>query len=600
MDFVRAKSKKKNRKLLLQVGFAIIPLFLLMMAAVAYSMYKSTVNSVLEAQNERMAEVLANSFSKAMLSKDSFFYDFALDHPQLYDVDLKIPSNEPSWSFYNRILGLDISDEEHELIIDNMYTDDVNWNTDWLKKQSEEIQLYSVASFFGINLSIQDFDTDVKNYDSLFLIDVREPNVGFVYFENNNSDGNRTLGDRLDLELSSHPALQSLIDDPRDEIVYERTADFIKEGSQYIGYMPFISDGKVFAVLGISYNWSNLNSIMLVSLRNAASVGIGGMLLVMIALFVVLYRMAIKPVGRLQNSVCEYIETKDSEKIISEMQSVENNNELGLLSDNIAELAHEIDEYTAENIRLAGERERVAAELDMAKNIQSAQVPSVFPDRSEFEIYASMTPAKEVGGDFYDFFFIDEDHLALVIADVSGKGVPAALFMMMSRMLINNFASMGLEPAEVLTRTNEKVCENNEEKMFVTVWLGILEISTGKITASNAGHEYPVIRKPDGSFELFKDKHCFVIGGVEEMRYKQYEFTLEKGGTLFVYTDGVPEATDSGENMYGTDRLLKVMNLDPEASPKKILETVHEDVNRFVGDAPQFDDLTMLCIKLKK
>ena len=603
MTIIRAKSKKKNRKLLLQVGFVIIPLFLMMIAAVAHSMYRSIVNSVLESQNTRLADYLDDSFTKSMLSKDRFFYDFALEHPQLYSKELSIPMEESSLSYYNRKFSLGITEEKYEEILNNLYTGDSHWNAEWLKTQPENVQMYCVATYFGINLSIRSYDTDVKRYNSLFLIDLREGSRGFVYFESNNSDGNRKLGDRLELDLSDHPALKSLAEDPRDEIVYEKATNFIRSGSQYIGYMPFYQDGEVYAVLGIAFNWSSLNDIMMISLRNAATVGIGGMIVLMIALIVVLYRMAIKPVGRLQNSVCEYIGTKDSKKIISDMEKVKNNNEVGLLSDNIAELAREIDEYTAENIRLAGERERVAAELDMAKNIQAGQIPSsfpAFPDRTDFEIYASMTPAKEVGGDFYDFFLIDEDHLALVIADVSGKGIPAALFMMMSKMLINNFASMGLEPAEVLRRANEKICENNEQKMFVTVWLGILEISTGKIIASNAGHEYPIIKQPDGSFELFKDKHSFVVGGDEGMKFRQYEFTLGKGGTLFVYTDGVPEATDSEENMYGTDRLVKVLNSIPGASPQEILETVHRSVNEFVGNAPQFDDLTMLCIELKK
>ena len=209
-----------------------------------------------------------------------------------------------------------------------------------------------------------------------------------------------------------------------------------------------------------------------------------------------------------------------------------------------------------------------------------------------------MTPAKEVGGDFYDFFLIDNDHLGMVMADVSGKGVPAALFMMMSKILVNNFAMMGSSPAKVLEQVNTQICKNNDEEMFVTVWFGVLEISTGKITAANAGHEYPIIKKPDGSFELFKDKHGFVIGGMEGMRYKEYEFTLEKGGVLFLYTDGVAEATNSKNELFGTERMLETLNAQPEACPKEMLDNMKKSVDSFVGDAPQFDDLTMLGVKL--
>jgi sigma-B regulation protein RsbU (phosphoserine phosphatase) len=186
----------------------------------------------------------------------------------------------------------------------------------------------------------------------------------------------------------------------------------------------------------------------------------------------------------------------------------------------------------------------------------------------------------------------------MVMADVSGKGVPAALFMMMSKILVNNFAMMGGSPAKVLEQVNSQICKNNDEEMFVTVWFGVLEISTGKITAANAGHEYPMLKKADGSFELFKDKHGFVIGGMDGMKYKEYEFTLERGGTLFLYTDGVAEATNAKNELFGTERMLEALNADPNAAPKILLENMKNAVDEFVGDAPQFDDLTMLGVKL--
>jgi sigma-B regulation protein RsbU (phosphoserine phosphatase) len=204
-----------------------------------------------------------------------------------------------------------------------------------------------------------------------------------------------------------------------------------------------------------------------------------------------------------------------------------------------------------------------------------------YPEHTDFDIYASMTPAKEVGGDFYDFFMLDEDHIALLIADVSGKGVPAALFMMMAKIQIEDHAKMGLSPKEVLERTNEAILCNNKDRMFVTVWFGILEISTGKIIAANAGHEYPLIRQPGKAFELFKDKHGFVLGAVPGKKYQEYEFTLEKGGTLFVYTDGVPEATRGDNELFGNERMLDATNEIPDGSPQELLTHVHGAVNRF-------------------
>jgi len=246
------------------------------------------------------------------------------------------------------------------------------------------------------------------------------------------------------------------------------------------------------------------------------------------------------------------------------------------------------------------EANRLDTELTMATRIQADTLPNIFPafpDREEFNIYASMKPAKEVGGDFYDFFLIDDDHLGIVMADVSGKGVPAALFMMISKILVQNYASMGLEPKEVLANVNRQICKNNREDMFVTVWFGSLNLSTGKLMAGNAGHEYPVLKKPDGHFELVKDKHGLVIGGMDGVKYSQYELQLDPGAKLFIYTDGVAEATNAANELFGTERMVEALRLAEEDSPKEILEMVDAAVESFVGEAPQFDDLTMLCIE---
>ncbi|MBQ7152481.1 MAG: PP2C family protein-serine/threonine phosphatase [Clostridia bacterium] len=245
---------------------------------------------------------------------------------------------------------------------------------------------------------------------------------------------------------------------------------------------------------------------------------------------------------------------------------------------------------------------RIESELNLATRIQADMLPNIypaFPDRSEFDIYATMDPAKEVGGDFYDFFLVDNDHLCMVMADVSGKGVPAALFMMASKIVLANNAMMGKSPAQILQDTNAAICSNNREEMFVTVWLGILEISTGKITAANAGHEYPVLKTPDGGYELYKDKHGFVIGGMDGARYKEYEIQLQPGSRLFLYTDGLPEATASDNSMFGMERVLKALNESPDGETVPTLKHMRAAVEGFVKDAEQFDDLTMLCLEYK-
>lgn len=236
----------------------------------------------------------------------------------------------------------------------------------------------------------------------------------------------------------------------------------------------------------------------------------------------------------------------------------------------------------------------------MANQIQTGVLPHEFPpfpDRKEFELYAMMEPAREVGGDFYDFFFIDDDHLCLVMADVSGKGIPASLFMMNSKVLLKSYASANNSPAEILARTNKEICENNQMEMFVTVWLGILELSSGKITAANAGHEYPVIGRMEGEFEIVRDKHAFVIGGMEGVKYTDYELQLEPGDKLFLYTDGVPEAENKKNEMFGTERMLKALNADGYAPVEELLRNVRKAVTEFIDGAEQFDDLTMMAIE---
>ena len=252
---------------------------------------------------------------------------------------------------------------------------------------------------------------------------------------------------------------------------------------------------------------------------------------------------------------------------------------------------------------LFAEREKTIAstemELGVATRIQSDMLPNTFPvlpERKEFDLFASMTPAKEVGGDFYDFFMIDDSRIALVMADVSGKGIPAALFMMSSKILIKNCVMTGQSPSQVLSAVNNQICENNREEMFVTVWLGILDLTDGTLTFANAGHEYPILKKPGGEFELFKSKHSFVIGGMKGLRYKEQVMRLEPDSKLFLYTDGVPEAENFRLEQYGYDRFLAALNRVKDKTPRDLLGEVEADVKRYTLSHPQFDDLTMLCI----
>ena len=274
--------------------------------------------------------------------------------------------------------------------------------------------------------------------------------------------------------------------------------------------------------------------------------------------------------------------------------------EIEVLAESFAKQSARTALYIDQIKRVTAEKERIGAELDMASRIQSSQLPRLFPpfpERREFSLYASMTPAKEVGGDFYDFFMIDHDHIAFVMADVSGKGVPAALLMMVSRVLIKSGLQNGKNPAETLASVNNQLCEGNEADFFVTVWCAVLEISTGRGVAANAGHEHPALRRAGGSYGLQVYKHSLPVGTIRDVPFRQHEFQLFPGDSFFVYTDGVAEAANGEKQLFGTQRLLEALNEDPEALPEQVLGAVSRAIDRFVDGAEQFDDITMLSFR---
>ena len=325
------------------------------------------------------------------------------------------------------------------------------------------------------------------------------------------------------------------------------------------------------------------------------------LLLSIFAYYYYVRRILIRPLRTLHHAAIGLVESR-MEELSHFRVEVNTGDELEELAHSFQYMVSELNEYIQNLSRVTAEKERIGAELDVARHIQASMLPCIFPafpERHEFDIYASMTPAKEVGGDFYDFFLVDDDHLAMVIADVSGKGVPAALFMVIAKTLLKNAVQTGLSPKEALEKANNQLCENNEAEMFVTVWLGIYQISTGRLTAANAGHEYPAIRRADGPFELYRDRHGFVLAGMKNARYREYQLEIGPGDTLFLYTDGVTEATDAASGLYGTDRMLAALNRNGGLDPQGLLRQVKADIDDFVGAAPQFDDITMLSLQRK-
>lgn len=312
-----------------------------------------------------------------------------------------------------------------------------------------------------------------------------------------------------------------------------------------------------------------------------------GMLFVLV--YFLIKKLIVDNIGKI-NMLLSKITNGDLNVVVD----VRSNEEFASLSDDINSTVNTLKRYIDEA------EARIDKELEFAKAIQHSALPSIFPpfpNKTEFDIFATMDTAKEVGGDFYDFYFVGDDRLAFLIADVSGKGIPAAMFMMTAKTLLKGFAEAGKDVDDVFTNANEKLCENNDAAMFVTAWMGIIDLKTGLVEFANAGHNPPLVRHKDGSFEYLKSRAGFVLAGMEGIRYRKNELMLNPGDEIFLYTDGVTEATDANNRLYGEDRLLDFMNTLNGAPADSICRTVKADVDSFVGDAPQFDDITMLYFR---
>lgn len=387
--------------------------------------------------------------------------------------------------------------------------------------------------------------------------------------------------------------------DAQRNILITKNEEYGYLASAYVAILD--SDGTPQALASIDISMDLIDRQIRQFLLLTIVISLAVLAVSVVAYYFYVRKILIRPLSRLHHAAEELVDSR-MEGLDGFRVEIGTGDELQSLAEAFGYMVSELCEYIR-NLRLVtAEKERIGAELDVAHRIQASMLPCIFPpfpDREEFDVYASMTPAKEVGGDFYDFFIVDDDHLALVMADVSGKGVPAALFMMISKTLIKSAVQSGLSPRAVLEKVNNQLCENNDAEMFVTVWLGVMEISTGKMICANAGHEYPCIMRRGGAFEILRDRHGFVLAGMENARYREYELTLGAGDRLFVYTDGVPEATDADGAFFGMDRLLESLNAGRDGSCRGVLEGVRAGLDAFVGGADQFDDITMLCLELR-
>ena len=377
--------------------------------------------------------------------------------------------------------------------------------------------------------------------------------------------------------------------------------------------------GEGYAMMSVDISMNDVMADRMDFLRVVLIAILIAMIAACVILVLLVNRFVVNPINQVARAALQYVSDrrtsegrsastgvrriatgeKGEEKSAISQLNIRTGDEIQALSEAIKTMELEINEYIQDLTTVTAEKERIGAELNVATQIQADMLPRIFPafpEREEFDVYATMNPAKEVGGDFYDFFLVDDDHLAVVIADVSGKGVPAALFMVIAKTLIKNHAQNQEAPGTVFTQTNEQLCEGNDAGLFVTGWMGVLEISTGKFVYVNAGHNPPLLKRAGGTFEWLKSRPGFVLAGMEGVRYRENTLQLEPGDRLYLYTDGVTEATNSHEELFGDERLQNALNEYMDLPVEQFLPKIKECIDAFVGDADQFDDITMLAL----
>ena len=468
---------------------------------------------------------------------------------------------------------LGMTEEDRKLYAEIAYS--------WLTDRIDQIKNVHDVDYLFVVMTEEPYDEQFFVLSGAYPGAVRGTDYEEVY----------TLGVTSTVGQSQQKAMENAI----------KNRNHLADAGNYLDFYSFLDRaGGTPILVGLTYDLTSINEQIQSETRNDTAAAVLGQLGLSVICMLMVYFLALRPLKTVQANIRRYRETKDGLAVKADLSRVNSKNEIGELTKDIIELTEEIDNYVDEIETITSEKQRIESELDMARRIQLSMMPNLFPpfpERKEFYLHAYVDPAREVGGDFYDYFFIDDDHLCLVIADVSGKGVPAALFMMAAKIILKSSAMQGKSPAEILTATNRAICENNPQDMFVTVWLGVLELSTGNLTAVNAGHEYPAVKRADGRFEVIKSKHSLFIGGMEDVTYKEYELYMEPGDQIFLYTDGLPEATDGDGKMFGIDRMTDALNEYIDERPRAVIEGMRESVNKFVKDAEQFDDITMMCLE---
>ena len=617
---MKEKTSSKNRKLLRQIGTLILVLF-------GVSLIINGIISIYQ-----QVKLSLSYFSEASKSLTDYVEKILTEYKALpWALDYLEENGDGIYEEYDEDSGYIYIEGEDQDTYMRILNDPTNVTSEELESYPESAR-NSFAEIFLTDMISQCISMERILSGMEISVSRRMPDGNvFVYYQ----------GDRsIDLEKAKSMDQEILMKDALKEIPYEHhdgkyhhpeAHNYWFEGMEgeaprdcyewihdpkgdpanplklYV-YTPVIVEGKLVAVVSAERVWSRAE-IRQMELEMLMDIFNNLLYLVFcaIALLLSIYFLVIKPIAKFQMAVQTYREDKDTDRVVENLAEIRSRNEIGRLTTDVSDMAVSLRRYSEDLVSITAEKERIGAELDVAAQIQSGILPKIYPgipafeDQDNFSIYASMRPAKEVGGDLFDFFLIDEDHLALVIGDVSGKGVPAALFMAITTSLIRHELQENTKTiTEVLHSVNNCLCEGNDQMMFVTIWAAILELSTGKLTSSNGGHDFPMIRRNGGAFTLAEEKGGIALGVMEDTEYQENTYQLEGGDTVYVYTDGFPEAMNGRNEQFEMNRMIDALNEIPDGSPEELENKMHERVAEFVGEAEQFDDMTMLCVKFLK
>ncbi len=603
----KSMKKPKNKKLLVEMGIISLLIFTATFIYSVFTDYTVTKNAFLSSKIEMMDRDLknVNNYINTAVPLGEFW-----DSVKEYGDDILRPYTEEE-------LERRTSREVKDKLFDYYLGTDMDWET-----IDPDVRFFLVKDFFMTLTMLSDSNVRDMKYADITLLDFTEDDKAYIYIRNNADEIEYfSEGSFLDdytavsyaealktvpYPVSEHIAVKKILRGDVSEAgntVYEIYHDPDTDKDYYLGYTPVVKDGKVVCYACVKYDWSDFRSDIINEVRNSNINGFVVLVLLYGLLILLMYLKAIRPLLKVKTGVQEYMNDKDSEAVIKKMDEITVRNEVGVLADSFSALADEINRYTEENLRLGAEKERIETELTLATKIQMDALPPVAPefaDHLEVNLRASMNTAKEVGGDFYDYFTIDDHRICFLIADVSGKGTPAALFMMTAKTMIKDYAMTHGSTSEIFTDVNDRLCENNEAGMFATAWIGILDTRTMIMQYTNAGHNYPMIRQAGKSFEMIRKRHGLFLAGMEGIKYKQSELQLSPGDRILLYTDGVTEAHNIQNALYGEDRLVEVLNATEDESGDMVLTKVLSDVGKFSEGAPQFDDITMMVVTIKK